>query len=614
MKTLKYILLAAICSFAFAACENMDWLHKEYLQNPSMHSAELPYVKVGAGFERVEVEWAHPTDQVSTGLRIRYGLGNNLEEVILSKEDVQNAIIGTWKNENLLPSTSTDNSDEEGEEGEDEEEEIVEVKEYPLCRYELTGLSNFSTYFFYICSMDNFGNPSLISETNIEIYTKQKFGGENFPIVARPKFYLYDNAKTDPSLTGHRLVIKELSGIINICSGIEWKLKDAEGSVVAEGTYDRAEKDAEVENGNPEQTTNLSTLYWDRQYERSQFVELSNEWEAIDGIDNDARYSVEFTYHFYPCVFMDKFGKGYYYQDVCVDCVYLEGSQDVTVEELGWKIEDPNSHPISKNLWSWFWRSENNIDYLKPLYGTFWYELSKDVNLSLMKTEYPEEDYPHLYENGNAMTPASFYQDPTTWDKYSPVRLSDEMLISDPDTGRETYMDSYWKASRAGEYPYSLIFSTGQDVMLNRIGMTFSRDFDNIGTPGVYELWVSNDKTEENGILDDWEKVATFTQTIEAMGEYSYDDKYVDGVIWHLFEDAEQMTKRCRYIRIRVLEDLSNSTTSVPSISEIFLYGIEGTELPPEQNPDEEGGEGGEGGENAGDDTTTEGDGSTEQQ
>ena len=96
MKTLKYILIATICSFAFAACENMDWLHKEYLQNPSMHSAELPYVKVSAGFERVEVEWAHPTDQVSTGLRIRYGLGNNLKEVILSAEDVQNSIIGVW--------------------------------------------------------------------------------------------------------------------------------------------------------------------------------------------------------------------------------------------------------------------------------------------------------------------------------------------------------------------------------------------------------------------------------------------------------------------------------------------------------------------------------------
>lgn len=576
MKTLKYILLATICSFTFAACENMDWLHKEYLQNLSMHSAELPYVKVSAGFERVEVEWAHPTDQVSTGLRIRYGLGNNLKEVILSAEDVQNSVIGTWKDENRLPSTSTDGTNTDGDDA------VVEIKEYPLCRYEITGLSDFNTYFFYICSLDNFGNPSLITETNAEIYTKQKFGGENFTNVIRPKFYLYDNKKTSSELSGHRLVIKELSGIVNLCASIEWKLKSGE-RVIAEGVYNRVEKDAEIEEGNQEQTANQNTLYWDRHYERTQFVELSNEWDAIEGVNNDERYIVEYTYTFHPCVFMDKFGVGYYYQSVCVDSVSLDDTQDVEVEELGWKIEDPNSHPISKNLWSWFWWSQNNYNYLKPLYGEFWSELRNEVNLEQMKSRYPEEQYPHLYDN---FRPASFYQDATTWDKYSPTRLSDEMLMVDAETNRESYMDSYWRASQIGEYPYSIIFSTGQDVMINRIGMTFARNFDAMGAPGVYELWVSNDKTEEDGILDGWELVGTFDQTIETMGEYSYEDKYIDGIIFRLFEDAEQMTKRCRHIRIRVLKDITGGTSSIPAISEIFLYGIEGTELPPVQNDD----------------------------
>lgn len=626
MKTLKYILIAAICSFAFAACENMDWLHKEYLQNPSMHSAELPYVKVSAGFERVEIEWAHPVDQVSTGLRVRYGLGNNLEEIILSAEDVQNAIVGTWTDPNAGLSSTPGASGDENEEGTagsgstsgsegsiDEEEEIVEAKEYPLCRYEITGLSKFNTYFFYVCSLDNYGNASLISETNAEIYTMQKLGGESLSNIARPKFYLYDNTKTDPSLTGHRLVIREFSGIINLGTAIEWKLKEGE-TVVAEGRYDRAEKDAEIENGDPEQTVNQNTVYWDRKYERTQFVEISDEWEAIEGLDNEKTYTIEYTYTFSPCVFMDKFGKGYYYQSVCVDSVDLFDNQDIKIEELGWKVEDPNSHPISKNLWIWYWYLGTNTEAMKPLYGeTFWNELSKNVNQDLVKISYPEEDYPHLYENGKVMQPASFYQDPSAgqsnWDKHSLIRLSDDMLLVDSDTGRETYMDSYWRAAYAGEYPCSLIFSTGQDVMLNRIGMTFAREFSNIGTPGIYELWVSNDKEEEDGILDGWEKVGTFTQTIEAMGEFSYDDKYVDGVVWRLFEDANQMTKRCRHIRIRILEDLSNAATSIPAISEIFLYGIEGKELPPEKDPDDEGGEGSgdntEGGEDAGDDTPT---------
>ena len=612
MKTLKYILLSAICCFVFASCDNMDWLHKEYLQNPSMHSAELPMVKVSAGFERVEIEWAHPTDQVSTGLRIRYGLGNSLKEVILSAEDVQNAVVGTWINETLLPSVTPGGSGEEGEEGDenakDEDVEVeVEIKEYPLCRYEITGLSEFNTYFFYICSLDNYGNPSLVSETNAEIYNRKEYAS-----IELPEFYLYDNSKTDPSFTGHTLVIKEMSGIMNLGLGIEWKIKDGE-TVVAEGRYDRAEKDAEIENGNPEQTTDINTVYWDRELERTQFVELTNEWENIEGIENDKRYVVEFVYTFSPCVFMDKFGKGYYYQSICVDGVDTEGTQDLVVEAGGIDIEDPNSHPISKNLWNWYWWTSGNIDHIKDLYGKeYWNELRKEVNESQMKVAYPEEDYPHLYENGKAMKPASFYQDVATWDKYSLVRLSDEMLMSDPDTGSETYMDSYWRAANAGEYPYSLIFGTGQDVMINRIGMTFARDFNNIGTPGIYELWVSNDKTEEDGILDDWELVGTFTQTIEAKGEYSYEEKYIDGVIFRLYEDVDQKTKRCRYVRIRVLEDLSNTKTTIPAISEITLYGIEGRELPPAPSEDDgpstggdgtEEGEGTEGGENGGENT-----------
>ena len=450
MKTLKYIVVAIACCWGFVACENMDWLHKEYLQDPSIHSAKLPYVAVNAGFERVVVSWAHPTDQVSTGLRIRYGLGNNLEEIILDAEQVQSAIVGTWKGEVI---------DETG----------VKIEtEYPLCEYGIQDLSKFNTYYFYVCSMDKYGNPSLISEANAEIYTMQKLGGEDFKNVVRPRFYLYDNAKSSPELTGHRLVIKELSGIINLCTAIEWKLKDGD-QVIAEGAYDRVVADAEIENGNPEQTGDMTTLYWDRYYERTQFVELSNEWADLEGFDNEKVYKVEYTYTFNPCVFMDKFGMGYYYQSICVDSVTLTDSQDVVVEKLGWKIEDPNSHPISKNLWYW-------LD-LPTLYGEYYSELKHDVNVEMVKGAYPEDLYPYLYDN---FTPASYYSDPNNpqnWRNHHYERLWDDMLMVDADTGDETYMDSYWRATSSAEYPASLFFCTGQDIMINRIGMTFARDF-----------------------------------------------------------------------------------------------------------------------------------------
>ena len=79
---------------------------------------------------------------------------------------------------------------------------------------------------------------------------------------------------------------------------------------------------------------------------------------------------------------------------------------------------------------------------------------------------------------------------------------------------------------------------------------------------------------------------------VEYMINREYYDKYIDGITFRLFEDPEQTTRRCRHIRIRVLKDINGLTTSIPAISEIFLYGIEGSELPPAPADDDEPGSG----------------------
>ena len=42
MKQLKYIIPAILLFVGLASCENMDWLHKKYWQDPSITSAMIP--------------------------------------------------------------------------------------------------------------------------------------------------------------------------------------------------------------------------------------------------------------------------------------------------------------------------------------------------------------------------------------------------------------------------------------------------------------------------------------------------------------------------------------------------------------------------------------------
>lgn len=556
MKQLKYIIPAILLFVGLASCENMDWLHKEYLQDPSITSAKIPAFEVQSGFERVKVTWLHPNDHISKKVRIQYGLGEDLETIILDEEQVKSSIIDTL----------------------DYNVDINTTKEVFLCERIIDGLNKYNTYNFYICTLDLHDYPSLVIQTSAEIFTESMLG-DNFSNVSRPTFYIYDNQKTDPKATGHRVVAKSLSGIINFFVRVDWVAKNADGVKVAEGYYDRREEPKA-------EGASTSAFEEDLEWEQSTCTEISEAWTKVEGLQNNGVYTFEYTYHFFPCVYRDKLTNGFSYSSICMDVLSLTDTQTVKVQELGWQVENSDSHSITKDYWQFIEPPKEDPNEPFALFGIYWDGLEGVINESRLEDDYPKEEYPHIYEKD--FMPASYYMhpDPTKWTTYHYERMWDEAMPTDRDTGRETYMDSYWRADKA-EYPYSLFIDLGLDVMLNRIGMCFARDFEGAGKPGIYELWVSDDDDIEDGILDGWEKIGTFSNS--SLGTISYDDSYINGVVFSLFDTTEEKTKRCRYVRIRVLEDLSGATTSIPAISELFLYGIEGEELPPEEDEELEG-------------------------
>ena len=74
MKRVKYIIPALLMMLGLASCENMDWLHKEYLQEGSIYAGKISDLEVEAGFERAVLKWKNPKDLVSKKIRIGYGL------------------------------------------------------------------------------------------------------------------------------------------------------------------------------------------------------------------------------------------------------------------------------------------------------------------------------------------------------------------------------------------------------------------------------------------------------------------------------------------------------------------------------------------------------------
>lgn len=537
----------------------MDWLHKKYLQDPSITSAKIPEFKVYSGYERVMIDWYHPIDPISKKVRVEYGLGKDLESITLSEAEVFNSIVDTVS---YFVDLNTE-------------------KEYLRCQYMIENLDKYNTYNFTICTLDHNDYPSLKNQASAEVFSETMLGA-NFGNVDRPLFSVYDNAKTDAKLKGHRVVAKSLSGIINFFVRIDWVAKDSKGNEVASGYYDRREEPVKEDLG-------MSDYDLDLQMSQSTCMEVSEAWTKTEGFNNNDTYTFEYTYHFFPCVYKDKLADGFYYDKVCIDVLQFTDSQSVKVEELGWQVENSDSHSISKDYWQFIEPPKEDPNEPFVLFGIYWDGLEGVINEKRLEDDYPKADYPHLYEKD--FMPASYYMhpDPTKWTTYFYERMWDEAMPTDPDTGRETYMDSYWRAAEA-EYPYSLFFDLGMDVMLNRIGMCFAREgLDGLAGPGIYELWVSDDDDPEDGILDGWEKIGTYSNT--ELQNVGYDEKYINGLTIRLFDDAEMAlkTKRCRYVRIRVHKDYAGVNTSIPAISELFLYGIEGEELPPEEDEETEG-------------------------
>jgi hypothetical protein len=131
----------------------------------------------------------------------------------------------------------------------------------------------------------------------------------------------------------------------------------------------------------------------------------------------------------------------------------------------------------------------------------------------------------------------------------------------------------------APHFPRSYFIDMGREIKASRLKI-WQRDWWSGFSPGArffsyqninqFAIWISNDQTPEDGILDDWEYVGTF----EIFAPASHIERMVQARAGHeflLFPDEPRFTRPFRYLRFAILGTFGN--TSMASASELTLFG-----------------------------------------
>ncbi len=193
------------------------------------------------------------------------------------------------------------------------------------------------------------------------------------------------------------------------------------------------------------------------------------------------------------------------------------------------------------------------------LYGTYWGGASPTEAL---QTAYPGITYSEFKQVGAS----DGYPLENIWDR---LKTED----SGAHAGIWTYMNSHWTSPDNQKYPFSIFIDLGGVVQMDALRLYCRGGRSESYTPGQFNIWVSDDNTPENGILDGWTKVAEVDARKSAVGEWGYEIGYQYGYL----VEFDNRTKPCRYVRFEAIADRNNGAydNTTVSIAELEFFGVQ---------------------------------------
>ena len=195
------------------------------------------------------------------------------------------------------------------------------------------------------------------------------------------------------------------------------------------------------------------------------------------------------------------------------------------------------------------------------IYGSYWGGSSP--------TEALQAAYPGVTYSESSFKQAGAYADSALEKIWDRVKTED----GGEHAGIWTYMNSCWNSPEGQTYPFSIFIDLGGVVQIDALRLYCRGGRSNSFTPGHFRIWVSDDNTPENGILDGWVEVCEEDARVSAVGEWNYEIAYQNGYL----VEFDSRTKPCRYVRFEALDDRSNGTynNSTTSIAELEFFGVQ---------------------------------------
>lgn len=197
------------------------------------------------------------------------------------------------------------------------------------------------------------------------------------------------------------------------------------------------------------------------------------------------------------------------------------------------------------------------------IYGSYWNTETSSVTEAL-QTAYPGVTYSESsFKQAGASEGTSLEK---IWDR---IKTED----SGTHAGIWTYMNSHWTSPDGQTYPFSIFIDLGSVVQLDALRLYCRGGRSETNTPGQFEIWVSDDNTPENGILDGWTLVCEEDARVSTVGEWGYEIGYQYGYL----VEFDNRTKPCRYVRFKAIADRNNGSygNTTSSIAEIELFGVQ---------------------------------------
>ena len=225
--------------------------------------------------------------------------------------------------------------------------------------------------------------------------------------------------------------------------------------------------------------------------------------------------------------------------------VYLKDKYDNATEPVDYGTRTPlTDYELAKDTWGFL---RDNL-----LYGSNW---DRSINK-------PVAEYQGMYHKDSMMNAAEFKFESSIykfWDGYT-------------DGGEDKAMGLYsFFHSGTSSYPFSYFIDMGREIKVSRMRIWQRYDYRwTSHGPKIIDLYISNDKTPDNGILEGWEFLGRYTLEKPAL-EAEATQEFLDGSEFWIYPAEAAFSPAFRYLRFKCVDDFGDGY--VGCLAELTLYG-----------------------------------------